>query len=141
MSDEEVAKEIKKNFKMQGIILEDIQVVKMMDNKLNEGSSDIIPIRLNKGGTLGRSNSLISKNSFDALQKKVKSVIKEIVTDIVSGNISISPYYYKKKTGCDFCKYKSICMFNTNIKNNEYNIIRNTSKDVILEELENEYKC
>ena len=50
-------------------------------------------------------------------------------------------YYYKKKTGCDFCKYKSICMFNTNIKNNEYNIIRNTSKDVILEELENEYKC
>lgn len=141
MSEEDVAKEIKKNFKMQGIILEDIQVVKMMDNKLNEGSSDIIPVRLNKGGTLGRSNSLISKTSFDALQKKVKSVIKEIVTDIVSGNISISPYYYKKKTGCDYCKYKSICMFNTNIKNNEYNIIRNTSKDVILEELENEYKC
>lgn len=141
MSDEDIEKEIKKNFKMQGIILEDVQVVKMMDNKLNEGSSDIIPVRLNKGGTLGRSNSLISKESFNALQKKVKDVIKEIVDEIVNGNISISPYYYKKKTGCDFCKYKSICMFNTNIKNNEYNIIRNESKNVILEELENEYKC
>ena len=141
MTEEDIEKELKKNFKMQGIILEDIQVVKMMDNKLNEGSSDIIPVRLNKGGTLGRSNSLISKDSFNALQRKVKNVIKEIVTDILNGDISISPYYYKKKTGCDYCKYKSICMFNTNIKNNEYNIIRNTSKDVILEELENEYKC
>ena len=37
--------------------------------------------------------------------------------------IDIKPYNYNKKTGCDYCKYKTICMFNTNIKGNEYNYI------------------
>ena len=141
ITDEEIEKEIKKNFKMKGMILEDINVVKMMDNKLEEGFSDIVPVRLKKGGVLGKTNSMISKTSFEALEKKVKSVIKEISVEILTGNISIKPYYYKKNTGCDYCKYKSICMFNTNIKNNEYNIIRNRNRNEILEELENEYQC
>ena len=141
VSDEDIEKEIKKNFKMQGMILEDVNVVRMMDNKIEEGYSDIVPIRLNKGGTLGKTNSLISKTSFEVLQKKVKDVIKEILEEVLKGEINISPYYYKKNTGCEFCKFNSICMFNTNIKGNEYNIIRNTKKEVILEELENEYKC
>ena len=47
VSDEDIEKEIKKNFKMQGMILEDVNVVRMMDNKIEEGYSDIVPIRLN----------------------------------------------------------------------------------------------
>ena len=140
MTDEEIEKDIKKNFKMQGIILEDINVVKMMDNKLMQGSSDIIPVKINKDGTLGKSNSLMQEKSFKLLQKKVKDVIKEISNEIINGKIDINPYYYKKKTGCDYCTYKSICMFNTNIKGNEYNIIKNVDRSFILEELDNEYK-
>ena len=140
MTDEEIEKDIKKNFKMQGIILEDINVVKMMDNKLMQGSSDIIPVKINKDGTLVKSNSLMKEKSFKLLQKKVKDVIKEISNEIINGKIDINPYYYKKKTGCDYCTYKSICMFNTNIKGNEYNIIKNVDRSFILEELDNEYK-
>ena len=109
---------------MKGLILADISVVKLMDNKLQTGSSDIIPVYISKDGTLSeKKSSIISKENFDILQKQVKETIKEISKEILKGKIDIKPYNYNKKTGCDYCKYKTICMFNTNIKGNEYNYI------------------
>lgn len=124
LSEEEIADKIRSNFKMKGLILADISVIKMMDNKLQTGASDIIPAYIGKDGTLSeKKSSVITKSNFDKLQKDVKQIIKEISKEILQGRIDIYPYNYKKKTGCDYCKYKTICMFNTNIKENEYNYI------------------
>ena len=96
----------------------------MMDNKLQTGSSDIVPVYINKDGTISeKKSSVISRDDFNKLQVKVKEIIKEISKEILKGKIDIKPYYYNGKTGCDYCKYKTICMFNTNIKGNEYNYI------------------
>ena len=124
LSEEEIENKIRNNFKMKGLILADISVVKMMDNKLETGASDIIPVYISKDGTLSeKRSSVISKEDFDSLQKRVKDIIKEISKEILRGKIEIKPYYYNKKTGCDYCVYRTICMFNTNIKGNEYNFI------------------
>lgn len=124
LSEEEIANKIRNNFKMKGLILADISVVKLMDNKLQTGASDIIPVYISKDGTLSeKKSSIISKTNFDELQKDVKQIIREISKEILQGKIDIKPYNYRKKTGCDYCKYKTICMFNTNIKGNEYNYI------------------
>ena len=124
LTDEEIENKIRNNFKMKGLILADISVVKLMDNKLQTGSSDIIPVCIKKDGTLSESkSSVISKENFEKLQSQVKEIIKDISKEILKGKIDIKPYNYNKKTGCDYCKYKTICMFNTNIKGNEYNYI------------------
>ena len=124
MTEEEIENKIRNNFKMKGLILADISVVKLMDNKLQSGASDIIPVYISKDGTLSeKKSSVISKENFDGLQKQVKETIKEISKEILKGKVDIKPYNYNKKTGCDYCKYKTICMFNTNIKGNEYNYI------------------
>lgn len=124
LSEEEIENKIRNNFKMEGLILADVSVVKMMDNKLQTGASDIIPAYITKEGELSeKKSSVITKEDFDSLQKKVKDIIKEISKEILMGKIDIKPYHYKKKTGCDYCKYKTICGFNTNIKGNEYNVI------------------
>lgn len=124
LTEKEIENKIRNNFKMKGLILADINVVKMMDNKLETGSSDIIPVYISKDGELSeKRSSIIDKKSFEELQLKVKDIIKEISKEILRGKIDIKPYSYKKKTGCDYCKYKTICMFNTNIKGNEYNYI------------------
>ncbi len=126
LSEDEIANKIRNNFKMKGLILADISVIKMMDNKLQTGASDIVPIYIGKDGTLSeKKSSIINKQSFDELQKSVKEIIREISKEILRGKIDIRPYNYKGKTGCDYCKYKTICMFNTNIKGNEYNYISN----------------
>ena len=124
MTEEEIEAKIRNNFKMKGLILADISVVKLMDNKLETGSSDIIPVYIGKDGELSeKKSSVINKQDFENLQMKVKDTIKEISKEIFRGRIDIKPYSYNKKTGCDYCKYKTICMFNTNIKGNEYNYI------------------
>ena len=124
MSEEEIEDKIRANFKMKGLILADISIVKMMDNKLSQGASDIVPVYITKDGEISdKKSSVISKDDFVNLQKQVKEIIREIAKEILKGKIDIKPYNYKKKTGCDYCKYKTICMFNTNIKGNNYNYI------------------
>ena len=136
LSEEEISSKIKKGFKMQGLILADVNIVKMMDKTLETGGSDIVPAYIGKEGTLSASRSSIAtREEFEKLQKKVKEIIKDISKEILNGKIDIKPYNYNKKTGCDYCQYKEICMFNPNIKGNEYNYIRKKDSFEILEEL------
>ncbi len=127
LSEEKIAEKIRNNFKMKGLVLADINIVKMMDNKLETGQSDIIPVYIDKEGNISdKKSKVISKENFDELQKEVKRIIKEISKEILKGRIDIKPYSYQKRTGCDYCKYQTICMFNNNIKGNDYQIIKKT---------------
>ena len=136
LSDEEIESKIRKSFKMQGLILADVKVVKMMDKTLDKGYSDIIPAYLDKDGNLstGRS-STITKDEFTNLQEKIQKIIKQISKEILTGNIEIKPMYDKKTktSSCNYCAYKTICSFNQNI--NQFNIIQNKTKEEILNEI------
>ena len=48
-------------------------------------------------------------------------------------NKKVNPYYKKKKTPCDYCKYKAICGFDTANSNNQYNYINEAEKNAVLE--------
>lgn len=136
MSEEEIEKEIKKKFKMQGLILADVNVVKMMDKKLEKGTSDTIPVYLDKDGNISKSKSnAINKEQFEILQEYIKKTIVEISNEILSGSIDLKPYYNvkNKKTPCEYCEYKQICSFNRGFCNNDYRYIYNMDKELILD--------
>lgn len=136
LSEEEIEREIRKSFKMQGLILADVNVIKMMDHQLTSGYSNAVPAYVNKEGEISaKLSSVATKEEFEKLQEKVKAIIKEISQEILQGNIAIKPYYYQKKTGCDYCKYKSICMFNPNLKDNQYDYLNHRNHQDILNEL------
>ena len=50
-TDEEIENELKKQFKLNGILLADVNVARMMDNKLDKGYSDTIPVFIDKDRT------------------------------------------------------------------------------------------
>ena len=136
MTNEEIEEEIKKNFKMQGLILADVNVVKMMDKKLETGFSSLVPAYIDSKGNLSENrSSTVSKEEFKNLQKYMNKIIKQISKEIMSGNIDIKPYYNtkNKKTPCEYCKYKPICNFNGSV--NEYNYINNLKREEILEKI------
>lgn len=134
MTEEEIENEIRKKFKMQGLILADVNVVKMMDNKLETGASNIVPAYIGKDGELSTTKtSGVSRKQFEYLQKYMNKIIKQISEEIMSGNIDIMPYYKKKKKPCDYCKYKAICGFDTANSNNNYNYIGELEKNAVLE--------
>lgn len=135
MSDEQIEEELRKQFKMRGLILADVDIIRKMDKNLDTGSSNIIPATINKDETLSKKASNISKQQFEYLQKYTNKIIKQISEEILSGNINIKPYYNtkNKKTPCEYCTYKSICQFENGICKKEYNYISNLEKEAILE--------
>lgn len=136
LSDEEIENRIRKSFKMNGLILADIKVVKMMDKKLETGYSDIIPVYVDTKGNLNMSKSrVITKEDFSNLQKTVRKIIKQISNEILNGKIEIKPMYDKsgKKASCEQCSYKSICAFNPKI--NSYEYLQKKTKEEILDEI------
>lgn len=137
LTDEQIEEEIKKQFKMKGLVLADINIIKMMDNKLDKGYSNILPVYIDKEGAVSESKSSIAtKEDFEKMQKYINRLIKQISKEILSGKIDIKPCYDSKtkKTPCAYCKYKSICKFNTN--ENEYEYIGNLSKDESMRKME-----
>ena len=66
MSKEEIEQIIKKNYKMNGLVLADINVIKMMDKNLQTGKSEIIPVELNNSGEINYKNSKTS-NYFNCI--------------------------------------------------------------------------
>ena len=137
MDDEKLQEEIRKQFKMKGLILADVDIVKKMDKTLEKGNSNIVPAYIDKDGNLSNRASTITRGQFENLQKYTNKIIKQIAGSILSGEINVKPYYKIKqgKTPCEYCKYKSICNFNTGICKKEYNYIGNESKDYILDNL------
>lgn len=108
---EEIKDKIREQFRMKGLILADVDIIKMMDTNLVDGSkSKIIPANLNKDGSVKKSKSCISKQEFEYLQKYISKIIKQISLEIMDGNIDIKPTNKKKKSPCEYCSYKSICM-------------------------------
>lgn len=135
LTDEQIEDEIRKQFKMQGLILADVNVVRMMDKTLEPGkSSDVIPAYIDAKENVSKTrSSAIKKEEFEHLQKYINKVIKEISKEILDGNIDLKPYNKNGKTPCEYCEYKSICNFNSGICKNSYNYIKNINKDAILE--------
>lgn len=136
LTEEEIELKIKQEFRMKGLVLADIKVIKMMDKTLEQGSSSIIPVYLGKDETISDvKSSVITKDEFSKLRVKIRKIIEEIANEILNGNIDIRPIYDKKtKTeACKYCSYKTICAFDTN--ENSYKYIENKTKKELLNSL------
>ena len=139
ISKEEIEDILRKNYRMNGLVLANVNVIKAMDTKLEDGKSDIVPVSLKNGEINGRSSSTVTQEEFENLQKYAVKLIKQISKQILSGNIDLKPYYNVKgkTTPCSYCAYKSICQFDQKLKNNYYRVIPNDSKKDILNRIEN----
>lgn len=136
MTDEEITEELRKQFKMKGLILADSNIVRKMDTNLVSGSSNIVPAYIGKDGEVSDKQNTLNRKQFENLQNYMEKIIKQISEEILNGNIGIKPYYRTrdKKTPCEYCSYKAICQFNQTTKNN-YNYIPNANKEKILEKI------
>ena len=139
VSDEEIENMIRKNFRMKGLILADVKIIKMNDNTLKTGSSKIVPAAITQSGTVNEKwTNGVNKEQFKILQDYIDKTIKDISKEILSGKIDLKPYNKKGKTPCEYCSYKSICGFNTKQNGNQYNYIDKKSKDDLIKMMKQE---
>ncbi len=141
ITEEQIEEELRKNFKMKGLILADIKVIKMHDKNLETGTSKLVPATITKSGDIseGKTNG-VSKEEFEVLQNYIYKTIKQISKEILSGNIALKPYNKSGKTPCEYCSYKAICGFNPRLCGNSYNYVEKKSKDDIIRKMANDFK-
>ena len=141
ITDEEVEQKIREHFRMNGLVLAEMNVINMMDNNLKDGEkSTTIPVKLKKDGSMDKTSKVVSRKEFEILQKYVKKTLGDISKEILDGNIDIKPYYNvkNKRKPCEYCVYGSICNFKKGFYGNDYNYIDNLEKDYILEYMKHE---
>ena len=136
ITDEKIEEMIQKNFKMKGLIVADVKIIKMNDNTLTSRSSKLVPAAITSTGTVNQKwTNGVTKEEFKILQDYINITIKQIAKEILNGNIEIRPYNKKGKTPCEYCEYKMICGFNPKYKDNRYNYIEQKSKDDIIKKM------
>ena len=92
--------------KMDGMILDDGEVIKGMDNSL---SGRFIPIKVNrKNGAI--SGNFISLSQLEALSKKLEKIMADMGNALHDGKIPARPAYGKGHAQtCEWCSFSSVC--------------------------------
>lgn len=142
ISEEEIEKQIRANFKMKGLILADVQVIQMHDHEIKEGkTSQIIPAAITTSGGINqqRTNG-VKEEEFGILQRYIQKTIKDIAKEILTGKIEIHPYQKKGKKPCDYCAYHSICGFDRNLPGNKCKFLLNETKEKVLSRMREELR-
>ena len=141
ISEAEIEELIRKNFRMKGLILADVKIIKMNDHTLTSGSSKLVPAAITASGSVNEKwTNGVAKEEFKVLQDYIDFIIKQIAKEILSGRIDLKPYNKNGKKPCEYCEYKAICGFNTKQKNNSYHYIDKKSKDDMIQKMKEKLK-
>ncbi|MEG1867558.1 MAG: PD-(D/E)XK nuclease family protein [Clostridiales bacterium] len=89
ISDEDLAKEIEKQTKIQGFIMGDNDVMALYPRDIKEKQ--------------------LKKCDHDTLMEYLKLMIEKVGTDIFNGIDEIKPYYRNNLQSCGFCQYEAVC--------------------------------
>jgi ATP-dependent helicase/nuclease subunit B len=130
---DEIETEIMKKFKMNGLMLNDQNVIRLMDQTLESGDSQIIAAGIKKDGNLTKRSQVASMENFNDLRYYVRDLYQKSGNAIIDGHVEIAPYKRKDKKACTFCAYKSVCQLDELIESDPYRILTPLSNEKVLD--------
>ncbi|MCQ4636495.1 exodeoxyribonuclease V subunit gamma [Anaerovorax odorimutans] len=120
---EKVELEAKKACKMDGVMVDDPQVIRDIAGEFS-GYSDVVPVRQTQKGFSGTgAGKLMDEETFRELQKNVDEKVGELCEELLRGNIAVKPKKSGQVSACTYCKYKGICQFDLAFEGCRYEII------------------
>lgn len=117
MDDAQAAARQLKQFKLSGLALDDVEIIQLMEHDIK---GEIVPAKVKKDGALAATSSVASEGQFDRLRVYMIECIKTLGKEMLAGKISARPYKLKEKDACTYCKYSTICQFDENMIDNDY---------------------
>lgn len=110
MSQEEYRKKMQECLRREGLILDDGDVIRAMED-WGEGAPRFLPLKQEKNGEL-KSDYLVKAEQMGKLSGKVMKTLEEIAEELAAGNISADPYWRSsEKNACRWCDYAEACHF------------------------------
>lgn len=128
-SEEDVSVKKQKRCRMQGIVLNDCDVVVAMDKS---AGGLYIPVDFDAKGAM--KGSLIRLSQLEKLKEKADEILIEMADSLHGGKIEAVPAYGASyKHVCQYCDYKSVCSYEEDISVKE---LYDTDLDEALRNLE-----
>ncbi len=117
--------------KPRGIFQTDF--VSHFDNQLAGGNSLALNVSINKDNTFGRreSSDVADAGEINQLLDYVKKKIGDLADDLMSGNVSVTPYRLGNVTPCPRCEFRSVCRFEVGI--NRYHKLEVMKRSAVME--------
>jgi ATP-dependent helicase/nuclease subunit B len=114
-----VEAELLRKLRVKGMVYNHPDVIRSLDHDfvtltggLKESVKSLrIPVETDKNGDLKKASKVASREQFQAITGFVYDKLQTETEEILSGAAEIAPYKLKKKTGCDYCPYASVCGF------------------------------
>ena len=134
MDETKIANKISDKFKMNGLLLDDVRVIKGMDK--TEGAK-YIPIKIKNGSNV-KSDSLATLEQFGKIFKKLNDTVAQMGEKLFGGDIAAAPL----KGGadaCEYCPYDSVCGYR---QSEPINVFSMNNEEVLekIDEEQNEAK-
>lgn len=101
-----IAAQKAKDYKMNGLVLDNISVLSQMEDGL---SGMFIPAKLKKDGTLDSTSSVATLEEFGRIRRHVNRLICKMADTLSQGRVGAIPIRGMDYNPCTFCDYQSIC--------------------------------
>lgn len=105
-SEADRATEEGRKLKMNGIVLDDENVIRGMEEK---AGGIFIPVKLKKDGTPDAHSRLISLEEMGKLRNEVEHLVAQMAALLRRGSTRINPTVAGGKDPCDSCDYRAVC--------------------------------
>ncbi|HEX7056934.1 MAG TPA: helicase-exonuclease AddAB subunit AddB [Bacilli bacterium] len=128
VSAEAAQRERFKRFKMDGLVLADRDIIRLMDRDLT-GHSAIIPVNILKSGELGKSSKTFAPEQWRALRRHLHDTFRRIGSEITAGNVDLKVYGTKAEHRCAGCPFKAVCQIDPQTNPDACRQLRRFSKD------------
>ena len=105
---EAITQAVRSKLNMSGLVNEDRDIVRLLDGEISK-KSDVIPVEINKDGSIGARSQTAPPEVLTALSGYVNRKIRQQGRNILDGDIEINPFEDKNHDSCKFCDFRSIC--------------------------------
>lgn len=131
----DIEKKKNKKLKMNGLILENLDVVTAMEK---QGSGAYIPVTV-KGDKLPKSEYLADLEQMRAISKKTERMILQMSDAVKEGEVCALPVASKRfgGTACEYCPYSTACAHE---EDDDFSLIEDMRKAQVLESIAEEEK-
>ncbi len=133
---ETLERELYRELRMEGLLVEDLQVLCAMDEALETArQSAVIPVSLKQDGTPSAVSSVISQDAMAALLTYAEGVIRKNGTAILAGEYAVAPCQTEKGMACLYCDYMALCQYDPGAEETPRRILRKMAPKKALEQI------
>jgi ATP-dependent helicase/nuclease subunit B len=105
--EEEIKKEILKQYTMRGVVLDDIDVLTAMER---DRMGKYIPVTFKGDQVKAGADNLATLEQMGAIFRRIDVLLTQMARSLYEGDVGALPLKGKKYDGCAYCKYSAVCL-------------------------------